>query len=218
MNASKNKLKLHSAPAERIKLMRSICGLTREQFEKVSGVSGNTLRAWEEGTNNLTKKGAARLEAAFLKFNKFCPMDWLLYGTGLAPSLEGLIQSCSISLTAKKADMEIATILREMEFFATINPSPLIFVVDDGMQPKYNSGDFVAGNKVVGDDIAKLDGRECIVMIADNQILCRRLFKSHQTNRYDLICLNPQATVPEKLNVEITAAAEIVLHRRAVNS
>jgi transcriptional regulator with XRE-family HTH domain len=194
--------------AERIKLMRVSCNLTRRQFAAISDISAYTLRAWEEGINRLTIKGAEKLETAFRKINKFCSKEWLLNGSGPVPSFGGLNKVSDISGTD--------VISREMEFFATINPNPFVYKMsDDGMQPNYNPGDFVAGNKVFGDDIKKLDGCECIVMTAENQILCRRLYKNLPNNNYNLACINPRTTVsePTKFNVELKFAARIVLHR-----
>jgi transcriptional regulator with XRE-family HTH domain len=218
MNKIDYSLIIPNASAIRLKLLRLSCDLTRERFQEACGIKASTLRAWEEGVNPINQKAAAKLEAAFTRLNKFCPEAWLLNGAGPAPSFEGLIQSSTIAQIAATKTGN-TTISREMEFFCTVNPNPIIYeIIDDSMLPQYNLGDYVAGNKVFSEDIAKLDNCNCIVITTDDQILCGRLNKTAEQNKYNLTAINPNITEPTKFNVELKAAAEIVLHRKGVNS
>lgn len=214
-------MNIKTTSAERVKLLRLSCKMSRLDFARFSDISTYTLRAWEEGINSLTKKGAIRLSSAFNKMNKRCSPEWLLYGTGPEPFILGEAQINNVSSLESLPQPEDVIILREIEFFTRNNPQPLVHVIeDDSMLPNYKTGDYVAGNKIFGREIAKLNRCFCIVITAKNKILCRQLVKSKTPDRYNLVGINPTTAVaePVQFDVDVLVAAEIVFHRRRASN
>ncbi len=83
------------------------------------------------------------------------------------------------------------------------------------MAPHFKLGDCVAGKVRTNDAIKDTVGLDCIVQTADNQTLLRRVKKCAQPGRYDLVCTNPNTTVPAFVlsAQELVSSAPVVWHR-----
>ncbi|MGB6976007.1 MAG: hypothetical protein WBE18_00905 [Gammaproteobacteria bacterium] len=193
----------------RIKLARNMLGLSRKGFEDKFHISSHTLQAWEIDKNPLTPKGAKKLAIAFTQTGLFCSDKWLLTGAGNFPIL---IPNGS---EKPKAFTEELRILHEIEAFETINPSPaVIAITDDGMEPIYNLGDYVAGNKKYEDEISCIVGEPCIVETVQGETLVRKLLFGKKMSFYNLACINNYSRQqPLIINVKLFYAAQIVWHR-----
>jgi transcriptional regulator with XRE-family HTH domain len=193
----------------RVRLARSMVGLTRKDLENRFNVSVNTLQAWESNKNLLSVKGAKKLNEAFIKSGLLCSESWLLTGDGQSPNL----LEASVALP-KEVD-ENTRILRELEAFKAINPSPIvIIIIDDGMEPIYSIGDFVAGNKLFSQAMDSLIGCNCIIETLQGDTLARKLLKGSKAGLYSLACINIGTTEqPIVQDIKPRYAAKIVLHR-----
>lgn len=197
---------------ERVKLARSMLGLSRRVVEEQFNISSNTLQAWESNKIKLSERGAKKLNRIFANLGLLCSEDWLLTGHGQPPTHFHFQKIDSISSVI---DDDIC-MLRELETFKAINPSPVSIVIsDDGMEPLYSPGDFVAGNKKFGPDIRFLIGQNCIIETAQGDTLARKLLPGKSELFYSLGCINittiQQPIIP---NVKVRYAARIIFHRK----
>ena len=198
----------------RIKLARNMLGLSRKGLEDQFSISVNTLQAWESDKNTLTDKGARKLNSIFIRLGLLCTEDWLLTGNGQTPIL---LQDVSTLPNEMNEDI---CILREIEAFKAINPTPIVVIIsDNAMEPLYSIGDFVGGNKKIDLQIDGLIGQCCIIETFQGDTLVRKLLKGSKEQLYNLVCINIathlQPVIPD---VKIRSAAKIILHRRKEDS
>jgi transcriptional regulator with XRE-family HTH domain len=193
----------------RIKLARNMLGLSRKGFEEKFHISSHTLQAWEIDKNPLTLKGAKKLANVFTQMGLFCTDKWLLTGEGNFPILEPKQNEEPQKLT------EELRILHEIDSFETINPNPVVIAItDDGMEPLYKLGDYVAGNKKYEDEISCIIGTPCIVETAQGETFVRKLLYGKKAAVYNLACINNYSQQqPLITNVKLFYAAQIVWHR-----
>ena len=197
----------------RIKLARHMLGYSRKQLDNTFNLSANTLQAWESDKNVLTEKGAKRLNEVFTKLGLYCTEAWLLTGEGSSPIL--LQNSTNLSNEMN----EDICILREIEVFKTINPNPIVMIINDNaMEPIYKIGDIVGGNKKSQILIDSLCGHNCIIETHQGETLVRKLLKGSKISFYNLVCINiatnQQPIIPD---IKITSAAKVVYHRTKEN-
>ena len=200
----------------RIKMTRTLAGISRKALNDQYGISMHTLQSWELGRNPLTEKAAAKLVEIFHSSGVSCSTKWLIEGEGKTPSL--LESEFS---TYPTIDKDIAPLLdtenaiqKEIDFFQTNNPNAIVIMVsDDTMEPRYSHGDFVGGIQYRTDEkINECVGNDCVVETAEGTFF-RRLMK--RGNGYSLVCLNAQTKVEEPVifSKKILAAAPIIWHR-----
>ena len=200
----------------RIKMTRTLAGISRKDLESKHGISMHTLQSWELGRNPLTEKAASRLVEIFHSTGVNCSMQWLLDGIGKSPALLG-----SEFTPYPTIDRDIGSLLdientiqREIDFFKNNNPNATVIIVsDDTMEPRYSQGDFVGGIQYNNPQkINECVGHDCIIETSDGTFF-RRLMK--RKNGYALVCLNPQTTSddPVIFAKTILAATPIIWHR-----
>ncbi len=196
------------SPASRLKGLRLQLGLSRKKFQEATGLSSNTLQAWELGKNHITEKGAVKLSLALDQMGIVCSVEWLLTGRGIPPRTQHSSQ------TQDSFDEE-AKILKEVAFFEANNESSIVLIVtDDSMLPFYSEGDYVAGCQYPADQADMFIGKNCIVTLYSGNILVRRLNKD-VNGCYNLHSLNPdtQAENSYLKDCKIQRIAQIVWHR-----
>ena len=208
------------ARGKRLKTVRLMAQLTRLALETKHGISSSTLQSWESAkSSGLTERGVQRILPALEKEGVYCTSDWLLYGVGAAPQIIGvngneLADKTNLPIVALN---ENRAVIEEVLYFRSIHRDALdMMVADDGMEPHYHLNDHVAGKCRTGTRIDYLVGMDCIVQTKQNQLLFRRLLKSTQAHRYNLICTNINTTArsPILYDQEIIGAAPIIWHRR----
>ncbi len=195
-----------SVPA-RIKGIRMQLCLSRKKFEEITGISANTLQSWEAGKNHLTEKGALKLSQALEVVGLTCTVEWLLNGDGIPPRVQSSATDCW---------QEDEKLLKEVMYFETNNPSPIVSIVmDDSMSPIYELGDYVAGSLRDGCEAEKLIGCNCIVTIDSGLTMIRKLNKgtNDQLNLYS-INLDTNAENAFVLDCKIQRIAQVIWHRR----
>ncbi|MBM7073003.1 helix-turn-helix transcriptional regulator [Shewanella sp. 202IG2-18] len=190
----------------RVKGIRMQLGLSRKKFEQATGISSNTLQAWELGKNHLTEKAASKLCLALEKIGVNCTVDWLLHGNGIPPRA---------FQTSEQSFDEDVRILKEVAFFEANNPSSIVIIVmDDAMMPFYKIGDYVAGCQKSSEYTDLLVGTNCIVTLYSGKMLLRHLSKDVH-GCYNLYSLNPDTQVENAcvLDCKIQRIAQVVWHR-----
>lgn len=82
---SMNKKNISPEPGKRIRQLRERLGLTRSQFEEITGMSGSTLRYLEIGERELSPLKAKLLANLFISLFKLkeheASANFLLHGT-----------------------------------------------------------------------------------------------------------------------------------------
>jgi len=198
----------------RIRLARNMLGFTRKKFEDVFKISVNTLQSWENGKNPLTQKGAKKLNQAFIQKGLLCSEEWLLDGEGVAPML------MNEAIEFPSEILEDICILREIETFKAVNPDPIVIIIsDNGMEPIYKIGDYVAGNKKINEEILSIIGENCIVETLQGDTFVRKILPGSKESIYNLVCLNIYTNLPPIIpDIKIRYAAKIVFHRKKESS
>lgn len=223
--------------AERLRMLRDMARLKRNEIEAQYGLPEATLKLWESGRAILTDKGIQRCIDTYRKAGIVLTREWLLEGKGLPPKISVMLgqyfaseqqyplrPSQSAVLQVKELDHAPAylrddnmAMLQEANYFKELYADAVIYMVaDDDMSPVYQPGDYVGGRFRYGSDIAKVVKKDCIVRLKNQkQLLLRRVFKSPKGKGYNLACINPMPTaeVPILFNVEIEAAAPVIWHR-----
>jgi transcriptional regulator with XRE-family HTH domain len=215
-----NDLKSSSlARGQRLKTARMMTGLTRNAFEEKYRISASTIQSWEAAkAGGLTERGAKRILPALHKEGVTCTTDWLLYGVGSGPQPANISLSISEKTTpSNNAPFEDKAVIQELLAFRNLHPNAIDFLVsDDGMEPHYSVGDYIAGIRRSKDRIEESLEADCIVQTTDNVIRFRRLKRGSRPGLYNLVCINPNTTVFETTlyNQELLSTAPVIWHRR----
>lgn len=214
--AEKNSSALGLSTGRRIKMARTLAGISRKDLEEKHGISIHTLQSWELGRNPLTEKTAAKLIDIFHSTGVSCSKKWLLEGVGKSPSLLD-----SEFVPYPSGDKDIAPLLakegaiqKEVDFFKTHNPNAVVIMVsDETMSPRYMQGDFVGGIQYhTAQEINDCLGHDCIIETSEGTFFRRFM---QRKSGYALVSLNPQTTIddPVIFTKHVLAAAPVIWHR-----
>lgn len=217
-----NSLSSATAKAERLKRVRNLANLSREEFCADGEVNITTLISWEIGRfGGLSRKGAATVIARVAKEGVFVTPEWLMHEVGVGPEVQADYKKLSKSKEKIKTDTKLPSeknrIIEELIIFRTLNKHAVDFVIkDDAMLPHYQPGDYVAGTNRFKDKIKLLIGYDCIVQTADGKIYMRNLQHGPRDNSFNLVSTNLHANAINTIiyDVEVASAAPIIWHRR----
>ncbi len=201
--------------AKRLKRIRNLANLSREEFCSDADINQYTLVGWENGRfGGLSYKGAEKVIARVKKEGVYCTVEWLMEGSGPEPSVNPIPSMPKEEMLNLSEDMIMTY---ELEFFKAKNPYAATLIVDDvGMWPQYTSGDIVAGRKRIGKEIGLTIGSDCIVETIDGEKLLRNVRAGKNKKNYTLICSNPSITTKPSVisDVELVYAAPVIWHRK----
>lgn len=211
-----------TAKGERLKRIRNLANLSREEFCADGDINLATLISWEIGRfGGLSAKGATRVISRVAKEGVFCTKEWLLYEVGAGPEVRSdykklptLSEQTKITETASS---EQSKIIEELILFRKLNKNSIDFIIeDDAMHPHYRIGDYVAGTKRFGEKIKSLITWDCIVQTNDGRIMMRNLQPGPRVNSFNLISTNLHTKVKDAIiyDVNLVVAAPILWHRR----
>jgi transcriptional regulator with XRE-family HTH domain len=204
--------------AKRLKMLRNLANLSRQELCNLAIININTLKGWERGRyGGLPLDGAKKILNAALPRGVQCTLDWLLHEIGVGPKVNtdilkikriGARHQKKINQTEEEKLIINEILLFRKQFGNTID----FMVEDDGMAPLYNKGEYVAGIMRTGENIKKLVSTNCVAQLASGKILLRNIRSGTEKHKYSLFCINQQSTVIEPVlhNVELLCAASII--------
>lgn len=201
---------------ERLRRIRNLANLSRKDLCDEANVNINTYIGYEVGRyGGLTKNGANKIIDYIALKGVYTTFEWLMYGEGQAPRVETDIQqNCFLG---NNAIDENKIILDEIFLFRKHYSNAIDYqIVDDGMSPFYDIGDYVAGVYEGFSSIDNLIGFNCILQIDSGGYIARNLRRGRKENYYTLSCTNPQTTVDHPIiyDVKLTFVAKIIWHRK----
>lgn len=199
----------------RLKRIRNLANLSREQMCEDGEINRHTLVGWENGRfGGLTTKGAERIVIKVRNEGVHCTAEWLMEGEGTEPSVNPI----PFMPHNESSDLnEDLTIAYELAVFKAKNTNAVdLMVDDDGMTPQYHEGDIVAGKKRTGKDIEKTIGHDCIVATEAGDVLLRNVRAGERRHTYTLICNNPAIKKRNSViaNVKLTYSAPVIWLRK----
>lgn len=206
--------------AKRLKRIRNLANLSREELCAGTDINQYTLVGWENGRfGGLSYKGAEKVIARVKKESVHCTVEWLMEGAGAEPSVNPIASMPKEELLNLSEDIIMAY---ELEFFKTKNPNSADLIVNDtGMLPQYHIGDIVAGKKRIGKEIELTIGSDCIIETSYGEKLLRNVRAGNHKNKacYTLVCTNPAITTKPSVisDVELIYSAPVVWHRKKNN-
>lgn len=215
-------LEPHSTPearGKRLRRLRNIANLSRKQLADGCRINPNTVKGWEIAKyGGLTEKGANKVLKVLKNEGVTCNLNWLMHGIGVGPKIS---EKLEVNLDAQDVTNlekeEEKGIIKELLFFRQQHKKCLDFIVsDDGMEPFFIEGEYVAGIPRQGDQLCELLGLFCIVQTASGNTLLRCIREGSSKGLYNLVCVNAQTTVTEVAlyNVKLLSAAPVIWQRR----
>ena len=209
--------KLYRERSLRVRTIRGMLRMTVAEFANLLDYATPTITQWEKNPlNGLSEKGARNIIESLRNTSVVCDLNWLLYGRGVPPFIRSenkLIAKYQQELLGLSGVIDCATYTNnEIERFRNFIPNALIMqVLDDSMEPFYSAGEFVGGKELREKELPQALGKVCIVKLADNKMLLRKLFKDDQdSQKFKLVCINQLAAVETVLsNISILGAAPV---------
>ncbi len=224
--------------AKRARGVREFLRYSRRKLCEKYDMKASTLQSWEKVRwNGLSEGGAINLARAYQAEGLNVTVEWLLFGIGedplkdaytkriakVAPALAPEFETIAVAVKApKNAEREKIpedeTVAQELRYFHQLHPTSVdALIVDDGLAPWLVPGDRVAGKRLFEEDIEKAVDHICIVQTLTGKVLIRQVKRSHEADRYTLICTNPNTTVSERIldNIKLFSVAPVLWIRKA---
>lgn len=220
--AAENEKSSIEARAKRLKMIRQMTGLNRHDFAKKYHISFSNFQNWEGPRyGGLTEQAAKKILQGCDAEGIHTTLEWLMYGVGTGPKITELFYSKTCDSVGRiysvNEDSEIYFVNREIVLFEQNKQELLEMIVsDDGMEPLYKVGQYVAGKFYTGNDLAKVVNTDCIVKLLDEKLVLRSLKPGSSDNLFNLVCINSQTKVnkPVIYDIPIEAAAPVMLTYR----
>jgi len=206
---------------KRLKIIRKLSGLTRQAMTDKYGIPYGNFQNWEDGRySGLTEEGAKTMLKAYAQEGVEATLEWLMHGVEPGPKITSKFYTKNNpKITVDDLDdqnAENTAIIRELMLFKEDHQQQVLAMIvnDDGMEPYYHIGEYVAGKFSSGKDILQLIGQDCIVE-CDNNLYLRHLKSGNTEDSFNLICHNSRTTaIPAIYDSKITRAAPVMWLRR----
>ena len=209
-----NEFSTPEARAERLRRIRNLANLSRKDICDADDININTYKGWELARfGGIPVDGAEKVVKRIAQAGVICSTEWLLYGKKPQPTLVSDEISCSGEVETEKS--EFSLIQSEFAIYQdSIRHAVLIEVTDDGLEPDYKIGDFLAGEKKFNDEIGLTVGQICIVETVDGKKFIRYLKPGGSKGLYTLICTNYHTTTNEIViqNANLLYSAPVSRH------
>ncbi len=190
---------------KRLKELRNLANVSREELCNVEYLNINTYKGWELSRHGgLTKNGANSIIKRVYDFGVICSFNWLFEGKGNKPFF---FDTSDINLN--KANIE-DNILNEIYLFMNSHSNAIYTKIENDFMIGFNSGDYVGGVKHFGNAINDCVNRICIVEVDDGKILVKLLAKD-TNNKYMLLSTKNNG-IDNYSDVNILSAAPILRH------
>lgn len=208
--------------SNRLKRLRNLANMSRKELCDEANININTYIGYEVGRyGGLTQKGADKLIPVLYKKGVFSSSEWLMFGIGPSPQVITNVNEINLQNESTKthevSNQEEHNVAEELYLFHKHYRNAIdCRIIDDGMSPKYEMGDFVAGVPSI-DLLNKLIGLDCIIQIKnENMMIVRKLQKGRLNGLYTLVSINPKTVVIQPIiyDVKVNFAAPVIWHRR----
>lgn len=205
---------------KRIRLVRRMLGITRQDLSEKHNIEYKSLALWETGKVNLTEKIIHQCIQIFLKEGVDCSFEWFQSQTGEEPNI------INKDTTTKEYFGKKTNIVPEIRFFLdvenyrTTNPESILHQVKNrAMAPLIDVGDVVGGEPLRQDDYYQAHGKICIISLEENKFMVRHVFK--RSNQYIFTAENTLAAVVNPLvfkELPLTIAPVNFYRKSTINS
>lgn len=165
------------SPGARIRMLRIILGISREEFCGAHGINFNTLTSIELGRLKISAKQLGKIIEAFVEEGLHVSRSWIVEAKGAAPT----------RLLSHAPPTEMGFLENWARFFTDNRNAVMAQIQGDLMEPFYASGDLVGGTWHTAPQL--LLGKRCIARIA-NTLLVGTLF--HCDSKFALVPANPK--------------------------
>lgn len=206
----------------RLKSIRQSLDLSRQDFSQKFGISVYTLQNWETNKNGgLGEERAAKVVNLLKQAGVQCTFEWMLHGIGTAPTIADPTSNITSTtpLESSKSD-ELTLIAKELNLLREHYPQQIMDMIvgDDGMEPIYVVGEYIAGLKHFKEKITDCIGKNCIIQTFEGDILVRQIKPGSMPEHYTLICTNPNTLIakPFLYDVKLVMAAPVIWTRRRI--
>jgi transcriptional regulator with XRE-family HTH domain len=196
----------------RLKILRSMCGLSQKKFAAKYNIPTITYNCWEADINIPSTKGLDKCFKGFVSEGIDASMEWLLTGTGPSPK-----KNTALSKEESK-DYEIP-----MDFFTEIaflkdqyKNFESFFVNDNSMHPSYISGDIVGGRKLNHSKYETLVGQDCIIYTNKGDTLLRKMMQD-ESLQIIFVPINLHSCFKVIQSAQIEWIAPVFWHRKKID-
>lgn len=182
-----------AAVGKRLRVLRSLAGLSRISLADAAGVSKTSISYWEHGQGSVIKPRSAEkiLEAVEEKGIK-CTETWLMTGNGPPPTA---ILEHAKQLSPKESNVDIneLSFVQEITTFlsACRNPEKAVIlkVENDSMLPFFEKGDVLGGLLLPPNKVNTTKEKICIVKI-NGKLDVRRVKKGTSPEKFTVSYLS----------------------------
>lgn len=227
MNPEGNKSSRESR-ANRLKIIRKMTGLSQRAFAERYGFPFTNFQNWEGPRyGGLTENAAQMVIEGCHTEGIEVSIEWLMFGIEPGPEVteKAYLKDSNFIVTKLSAwdqsagyNSEISLIAKELLLFKQHYQEQVLemMVNDDGMDPCYQLGDYVAGKSFEGEDIQSFLGTDCVIKLFGGDLRLRSLRAGSNDNLFNLVCTNPQTKVPKPViyDVEVVSVAPVMWVRR----
>lgn len=182
----------------RVKRLRLMAGLNREQLAKLAKVSNQSVSYWENNTHGgPSKRSAEKVISALAKAGVICSVHWLLTGSGSPPRIltesltsrpfqesfkESQIETFTKSFPSKLSH----TLEKEIELFCSLNENAVITMVEHpGMNSPFEQGDVVGGILEKANDIKE---QKLYIVEVNNKLRIGKVTRGSRKGLYNVTC------------------------------
>tara|TARA_B100001093_G_C26850161_1_gene1024763 strand:- start:256 stop:813 length:558 start_codon:yes stop_codon:yes gene_type:complete len=171
----------------RVKYLRNLTNLDRQDFCKQSGINFHTFKSWElDKMSGITTKGCQQFIAFIKTQGVFATIEWIMEGRGESPSLNN-----------SQGSILSTTTLQEL------------IILDNSMEPLVEEGGsvFYKTNPVSSSDLEI--GRVYVVMF-DKKLICRMFHKNGLFSSYKRSPEVKNAIISKELVSDVYLVSRII--------
>lgn len=164
----------YSSLADRIRYIRSLLGVTLNEFEKKFGIKKTTTSKWEQGISPVSHRFAAQLVDILASQNILCTIEWIIYGNGSLPKHIANENNTSKLLAPVGTGFEGIT--RDLDYYVKNYKNFItLTITDESMLPLFAPGCYVGGCEIDLKDIGHYLDKPCIIITEDGKQRLRRI-------------------------------------------
>ncbi|MDF2866628.1 MAG: helix-turn-helix domain protein [Gammaproteobacteria bacterium] len=192
------------ARGKRLKRIRQIAGLTRDELAALIEVSKATLSYWENASlSRLSDKGAGKVIKALAKYGVNCSLEWLLLGIGNTPQVKmlGLPNSDIIAASSSSLPIFSGDLQAEIDLFQSLNSNSVITTLNHAaMSPIIEIGDTIGGIWQPPSSLINTD--KIYIVSFDQQLQVRKVKKTAEADLFDLSYISYSSELTEPFEIK----------------